>query len=74
MVASISLPREPRRLVLVHVDYWRAQSPLPVRVVLVANSNPSLAALGLPLTISFSGYEWSLLCLFLWYKSQGTGH
>jgi hypothetical protein len=48
--------------------------PLPVRVVLVSDSNPLLMALGLPRTISCMAYEQSPLDLFLWYKPQGTGH
>jgi hypothetical protein len=69
-----SLPRDPRCPVLVRVDDWRAQAPLPVRVVLVADSNLLLEALGLPRMISCMAYEWSLLHLFLWYKSQGIEH
>jgi hypothetical protein len=47
MAAPVSLPREPRRLVLVSVDDWWALAQLPARVVLVADSNLSLVALGL---------------------------
>jgi hypothetical protein len=75
VVTLISLPREPRHpiLVLVLVFDWRAQAPLPARVVLDADNNPLLAALGLPCTISCTAYKWSPLRLFLWYKLQGTG-
>jgi hypothetical protein len=74
VVAPVSLPREPRHPVLVHMDDWQAQAPLLVRVVLVADSNLSLTALGLPCMISCTSCERSPLCLFLWYKSQGTRH
>jgi hypothetical protein len=55
--------------VLVCVDDWQAQAPLPVRVVLVADSNLSLVALGLPRMISCVAYKRSSPCLFLWHKS-----
>jgi hypothetical protein len=74
MVAAVSLPREPRHPVLVCMDEWWAQALLPARVVLDANSNMSLIALGQPRTISCMAYEWSLIRRFLWYRSQGTGH
>jgi hypothetical protein len=68
------LPREPRRPILVRVDDWWAQALLPMRVVLVADNNSSLTALGLPRTISCTACERLPLHLFLWYKSQGTEH
>jgi hypothetical protein len=74
LVTPVSLPQEPRHLVLGRVDDWQAQAQLPVRVVLDACSNPLLAALGQPRTISCTPYEQSLLHLFLLYKPQGTGH
>jgi hypothetical protein len=74
MVTPVSLPRELRCQVLVRVDDWRAQAPLPTRVVLVDDSNLLLTTLGLPCTISCRAYERSLLHLFLSYKMQGTGH
>jgi hypothetical protein len=57
VVEPISLPREPRRSILVHMDDWCAQTPLSVRVVLVADRISLLMTLGLPCMISCMAYD-----------------
>jgi hypothetical protein len=47
---------------------------LSARMALVADGDLPFAALGLPCMISCTVHEQSSLCLFLWYKLQGTGH
>jgi hypothetical protein len=47
---------------------------LSARMALVADGDLPFVALGLPCMISCTVHEQSSLCLFLWYKLQGTGH
>jgi hypothetical protein len=53
-------------------DWW-AKAPLSLRVALIANTNRSFTALGLPRSILCMVYEWLPLRLSLQYKLQSTG-